>query len=419
MTRAAPLRPAALAVAAILLLVTCAPPETPEAVPFPEVRSPEIRIGLLTGAARVEATGDSGLAMLDGEGASLAVTEPGIAAVGRLAGGRLSLAPGAGQQLAVPQSITVVPRKAGGLVYLNGKAYRGMLQLAPDRSGITVVNRVELEAYLAGVVGAEMGRRDTADAEALAAQAIVSRTFAIRNLGKRATEGFDLYATVVDQVYGGVSAEYPLARWAVARTAGQILTWQGLPIDAFFYSTCGGRTATGTEVFAAADRPYLQSVSDTDGGGAAYCRISPRFRWREEWSAEQLSVSLRQSLPRLAGTVAEDIAPVSGVTITRRTGSDRVARLTFALRRGTATVEGPSVRQALRPVGEGSLRSALFQLIETRTGGRLTHLVAEGAGAGHGVGMCQWGAVGRARAGQDAAAILGVYFPGTELRRAY
>ena len=419
MTRTATFRLAAAAAAGILLFVTCAPPETPESVPTPEVRAPEIRIGLLTGAARVEAMGDSGLAILDGEGASLAVTEPGITAVGRLAGGRLSLAPGSGWQVADQQSVTLVPRKAGGLVFLNGKAYRGMLQLATDRSGVTAINRVELEAYLAGVVGAEMGRRDTADAEALAAQAIVSRTFAIRNLGKRATEGFDLYATVVDQVYGGVSAEYPLARWAVARTAGQILTWQGLPIDAFFYSTCGGRTATGTEVFSAADRPYLQSVSDTDGGGQAYCRISPRFRWREEWSAEQLGVALRQSLPRLAGAVAEDVAPVAGVTVTRRTGSDRVARLTFALHRGTATVEGPTVRLALRPVGEASLRSAVFQLIETRAGGRLTHLVAEGAGAGHGVGMCQWGAVGRARIGQDAAMILGAYFPGTELRRAY
>jgi stage II sporulation protein D len=419
LTRAAILRLAAAAAAGILFLVTCAPPETPESVPTPEVHAPEIRIGLLKGAARVDAMGDSGLAILDGEGASLAVTEPGITAVGRLARGRLSLAPGSGWQVADQQAVTLVPRKAGGLVYLNGKAYRGMLQLAPDRSGVTAINRVELEAYLAGVVGAEMGRRDTADAEALAAQAIVSRTFAIRNLGKRATEGFDLYATVVDQVYGGVGAEYPLARWAVARTAGQILTWQGLPIDAFFYSTCGGRTATGTEVFTAADRPYLQSLHDSDGGGRAYCRISPRFTWREQWTAEQLGGALRQTLPRLAGAVAEDIAPLEGVTVTRRSASDRVVRLTFGLRRGTVTVDGPAIRQALRPMGETSLRSAVFHLIETRTGSRLTHLVAEGSGAGHGVGMCQWGAVGRARAGQHAATILAAYFPGTELRRAY
>lgn len=408
-----------MAAGGVLLFTTCAPPETPEALPGPEVRAPEIRIGLLAGAARVEVMGDSGLAILDGEAASLAVTEPGMTAIGRLTGGRLSLAPRTGWQVTDQQSVTLVPRRAGGLVYLNGKGYRGQLQLAADRSGVTAISRVELEEYLAGVVGAEMGRRDTSDAEALAAQAIVSRTYAIRNLGKRANEGFDLNATVVDQVYGGVGAEYPLARWAVTHTRGQIVTWQGLPIDAFFYSTCGGRTAAGTEVFAAADRPYLQSLPDSDGGGQAYCRISPRFTWREQWSAGQLGDALRQTLPRLAGAVADDVAPLEGVSVTRRTPSDRVARLTFALRRGSVSVDGPAVRQALRPMGETSLRSAVFQLIETRTGSRLTHLVAEGSGAGHGVGMCQWGAVGRARAGQDAATILAAYFPGTELRRAY
>jgi stage II sporulation protein D len=121
----------------------------------------------------------------------------------------------------------------------------------------------------------------------------------------------------------------------------------------------------------------------------------------------------------VTGTAEADIAPVQGVSVTRRTGSDRVARIVLTLGRGAASVDGPAVRQVLRPVGEASLRSALFQLIETRSGARLERLVAEGTGAGHGVGFCQWGAVGRARAGQDAVTILGAYFPGTDLTRAY
>lgn len=407
--------------AALLLAagLTCTPPEPAEVVPVTAGAAPEIRIGLVTGAARVELSGDSGLVFLDGEQASLAVTDPGVPWRARAAAGGVALNGPTGPGVDGPSLVVVLPRHPDGLVTVNGRGFRGRIELAATAAGLTVINRLDLESYLLGVLGAEMGRRDPEDAEALAAQAIVSRTFAIRNLGKRAAQGFDLQATVVDQVYGGVATEYPLAAEAVHRTAGRILTWQGLPIDAFFFSTCAGRTADGTEVFAAADRPYLKSVPDTDPSGQAYCRISPRFRWRETWTEAQLGEVLRQGLPRAAGVAAADVAPVGGVTVTRRTPSGRVARITFLLHRGTAQVEGPAIRQVLHPVGEPSLRSATFELQEEPGGGRVTRLVADGQGAGHGVGFCQWGAVGRSRAGQDAAAILRAYFPGTDISRAY
>jgi stage II sporulation protein D len=305
------------------------------------------------------------------------------------------------------------------MVLLNGRPYRGRLRAIRDRTGITVINLVQLEDYLVGVVPAEMGRREPSEAEALGAQAIISRTFAIRNLGKRASEGFDLYATVVDQVYGGVSAENPLTTAAVLRTAGLILTWQGSPIDAFFFSTCGGRTADGTEVYVGADRPYLRSVSDLDGVGEAWCRISPRYQWREEWTAAELRSVLRLSLPPATGTSAEEAANATGVVVGARTRSGRVASLTIQLRRSAIDVRGPAVRQVLRPVTEPLLRSAVFRLTEQRSSAGLERLIADGNGAGHGVGFCQWGAVGRARGGQDAATILTAYFPGTVLSRAY
>jgi stage II sporulation protein D len=198
-----------------------------------------------------------------------------------------------------------------------------------------------------------------------------------------------------------------------------VITWQGVPIDAFFFSTCAGRTAAGTEVFAAADRPYLVSVRDADGNGEAYCRISPRYRWREEWTADQLRGVLRQTLPTAAGTPLDEIATVKGVQVTRRSPSQRVSRVTVALGRTSVDVDGPAVRQVLHPVGEATLRSAIFELFESREDGRLTRLAAEGQGAGHGVGFCQWGAVGRSRAGQDAPTIIGAYFPGTDISRAY
>ena len=409
----------AITVAGGGLLLTCTPQEPPTPGPVPETLAPEIRVGVVIGANRLEVTGDSGLSVFDADSAGAGTVDPGVSLTVRVDGPGLSAAGVGGWRIDGQITLRFLPRVAGGLFYLNGRPYHGRLTVTRDRTGITAINTVGFEEYLIGVVPAEMGRREPSEAEALAAQAILSRTFAIRNLGKRASEGFDLYATVVDQVYGGVAAENPLATEAVQRTAGQIITWQGSPIDAFFFSTCAGRTAEGTEVYAAADRPYLKSVRDVDGAGQPWCSISPRYQWREEWTADQLRSVLRQSLPQATGTPAEDAATATGVSVASRTSSDRVASVTVQLRRGSVDVSGPAVRQVLHPVSEPLLRSALFRLREFRSNGRLERLVAEGNGAGHGVGFCQWGAVGRARGGQDALTILSAYFPGTSVSRAY
>ncbi len=390
-----------IAVGLVSAVLTCTPAEPPQ--PGPATIAPEIRIGLAVGAPRLEFTGDSGLQVVDGEGAVVKAVPPGTVWVA---------SPGSDGVLSV-----LAP--AGGRVSLNGRPYRGRMSVARGRTGLTAINHVPIEEYLLSVVASEMGRRDTSEAEALRAQAILARTYAIRNLGKRASEGFDLYATVVDQVYGGVPAEYPLATWAVRVSTGQVVTWQGVPIDGFFFSTCAGQTAEGTEVYAGADRPYLVSHPDLAPDGSAWCRISPRYRWREEWSRDQLRAVMRQSLPPAAGTTAEAAGTVEGVRVSGHTPSGRVARVTIALTRGAVEVGGPAIRQVLRPVGETMLRSAIFQLTEEREGGRLRRLVADGQGAGHGVGFCQWGAVGRSRAGQDAPMILAAYFPGTAISRAY
>ena len=408
------------AVAVLLALATCAPPVADLPLPpSPVAAIPEIRVGLMVGSPTLEVSGDGGVLVQDADGNATAAIEAGSPWRVRSAAGMVDAGATGAWQVTGQQQVTFVPRVAGGWLRIGGRPYRGRLTIVRDRTGLTVVNVVNLEDYLAGVVAAEMGRRDSTDGQALAAQAIVSRTFALRNLGKRATEGFDLYASVADMVYAGTAAEYPAASAAVAATSGQILTWQGAPIDAFFFSTCAGQTATGTEVFAAADRPYLQSLRDVDPEGQAYCRISPRFRWREEWSLEELRGVLKTTLPRATTATAEASAGVRGVTVARRTASDRVSRVTIALRTGGVDVDGPAIRQVLRPMGGAVLRSAIFQLSEVREGAQLRRLVADGAGAGHGVGFCQWGAVGRARAGQDAPTILAAYFPGTTLSRAY
>jgi stage II sporulation protein D len=305
-------------------------------------------------------------------------------------------------------------------VRVNGKPYRGAAEVLRDRTGLTIVNRLGLESYLLGVVSAEMGRRSSADHEALRAQAVVSRTYALRNLRRWRAQGFDLYATVSDQAYGGLSAETPEGYAAVTGTHGRVLTSHGVPIEAFYFSTCGGRTADGYEVFRGASRPYLRSGSDAAPHGLPYCSISPRYRWREEWTGANLRTTLARYLPQAAGHSNPSFKQVSDIRVTQRSGSGRVEQLAVSLAGSEIRVDGQSrIRQVLRTSTGDMLRSTAFTLLASNGGQDVTHLVAEGAGAGHGVGLCQWGAVGRARSGQNYQQILAAYFPGTRLERRY
>ena len=422
-----------LAAAAAVAVASCTPTAAPvgptpqpSPVPPPGAESPAepaIRLGLLTGASSATVMGPAGLSVSDLSGARLA--EIPAAELWRVAPGStglVALAPG-GARTAPSEVIELSSPDSLALVQVNGRPYRGTITALRDRTGITVVDRLPMEAYLAGVVSAEMGRRAPQEQEALRAQAVVSRTFALRNLGRWAAQGFDLYASVADQVYGGAASETPEGRVAVEATRGRVLTYGGAPIDAFFYSTCGGRTADGPEVFRAADRPYLRSVADVAEDGTAYCSISPRFRWREEWTGEALRATLQRTLagvPEAGGApLVTSVREVRDVRVTYRTPSGRVGRLTIGLAGGDVQIDEPGVRQVLRPATGELLRSNTFTLTVSRAGGRVTRLVADGAGAGHGVGFCQWGAVGRSRAGQDHERILAAYYPGAVLERLY
>jgi stage II sporulation protein D len=280
-----------------------------------------------------------------------------------------------------------------------------------------VVNRLGLESYLAGVVSAEMGRRDALEAQAVYAQAVVSRTYAVRNQGKRRALGFDLYGSVADQVYGGVALETPMSWDAVRATRALVVTWQGRPIDAFFFSTCGGHTESGVAVFQLAGDPYLRSVSDLDPDGLAYCRFSPRFRWREEYTGDRLEAMLQRTLPGLTQLSPGAVSAVRDVQVSGRTPSGRVDAVRLQLAGQAVTVSGQNVRRVFLLSNGEMLRSTSFDIQERADGARVSWLAIDGAGAGHGVGFCQWGAVGRAREGQGYEQILAAYYPSTRLER--
>jgi stage II sporulation protein D len=385
----------------------------------PAPAEPQLRIGLAVGVPSATLGGGDDLVITDPSGARIAAVPPGEQWRVVPYGGGIELQPPGRTGPPRSEMIAVVATHPSALVRVNGRTYRGVVEIVRDTAGLTVVNRLLLESYLAGVISAEMGRRNQAEFEALKAQAVVSRTYALRNLRRRSALGFDLHAGVADQVYAGSGSETPEGREAVTLTRGQILAHGGAPIDAFYYSTCGGRTADGPEAFRAASRPYLRSFADVDEHGQAYCRISPRYHWREEWSGDALRTTLRRTLPVTVGVGAERANEVRDVWVAQRTSSGRVGRLGITLRADQVMVDGPAVRQVLRPASGDLLRSAAFTLTATRSGREITRLVADGSGAGHGVGMCQWGAVGRSRAGQDYQRILAAYFPGATLQRQY
>ena len=416
------------ALASLALLATAGCPRTPRAPQPTAGGAPELRIGLAVGLPNASIGGP--------ESGELFVSDAAIGTpVGSIpAGVRWVVFPDSADpsrlRLVKPDSTRTEPLRGVAVVNVtenrfvvaNGRRYRGRINITSGRGGLTVVNRVNVESYVAGVVAPEIGARRPDELAAVLAQAVVSRSFAIKNRGRWEAFGFDAYADTRDQVYLGVAVETDQVWDAVRATAGQVLTYDAEVIDAYFHSACGFSTAGVEEAFATArSRPYLRPVSDDrgDGGGHFYCDIAPRFRWREEWDGSKLRAILSRTLPTVTPLSGDGLQRITDMAVSRTTRSGRVGELRIVFERGDIRIPGPDVRSVLRPETDRMLSSAAFQLTVTRTNGEVTRLVAAGAGSGHAVGMCQWGAIGRARAGQDYRAILNTYFPGTKIEKIY
>jgi stage II sporulation protein D len=305
------------------------------------------------------------------------------------------------------------PQDQSGLMTLNGKRFRGHFVVSGPDGGLTVVNHVPLEDYLRGVVAVEMGTRPRGDSMALQAQAVASRSYAYLRLGGRGD--FDVRSTVLDQAYGGVDAENTEANAAVDATRGLMLRHQGRVADALYHSTCGGSTAEPPEVWRTAGSAYLQRVSDRIGEtNRWYCDIAPRYRWTRTFSAQQLDEAVAQYLKAYAAVPVGGPGKVRHLAIQERTRSGRVGMLEVETERGAYPVRGDDIRSVIRVPGGEILSSTYFSLEPVYSSdGVLERVTFRGQGHGHGVGMCQWGAIGRARAGQSYRQILATYYPGT------
>lgn len=310
---------------------------------------------------------------------------------------------------------TVIARPADerGRISFNGRMYRGELAIIASGEGMLVINRLLMDDYLKGVVPQEIGTTASSDIAAVEAQAVTARSYSVAHLS---TTGrfYDMRATVADQVYGGASAETSVGNAAVDATSGLVLLYSGRVVNAPYYSTCGGSTAEPQDSWRASGEPYLQRVSDQiPGTSRFYCDGAPRFRWTRTYSREALRENVAKYMRGLPGGGRGPVTSVRNVTVTDVTPAGRVAILTVETDRGPLSLHGDEMRHALRlPSGE-LLYSTYFSVdvVPGREG--VETLTLRGGGNGHGVGMCQAGAIGRARAGQDFRTILRTYYPGT------
>lgn len=280
-----------------------------------------------------------------------------------------------------------LPPSPGSVVDIAGKSYRGGVLLRVQGGGVQGVNVVNIEDYLRGVVPAEMPA--SWPAAALNAQAVIARTYVAARINPAAP--YDTCATESCQVYPGLKAEKAETNTAIAATRAQVVAFSGKPASTYFSSDSGGFTASSAEVWGKA-LPYLRAQADPFSAGG------PRGGWRIEATAAQVQA--------VAARYGARVGTLRSVTVTRQSASGRPEEITLSGDGGTARITGANAGGFVRSLGAPGTRVTLSGL---------SPLVISGSGAGHGVGLSQYGALGLARAGQDHLNILGFYYPGTSL----
>jgi stage II sporulation protein D len=359
---------------------------------FPVQARVLLRVGIAVNKPQVRLGSSAPARLLDAQGQPLAE----VPAMQPLQASRIGSAVSlAGQQ---GERLYLQPTTPDGLVFIDQNWYRGWVELIPGESGVIAINQVGLEDYVSSVVGSEMGHRFPM--EALKAQAVASRTYALYHRSHRSQQPFDLGSGIDWQVYKGVAAESNRTQAAARETAGQVLVHQGQLINAVFHSSGGGHTDDAGNVWLES-RPYLQGVPDFD-------HHSPVFSWTATIPAQQLQ--------QLAG----GIGAIRSIEILRSSPWGRAITLRLVGSQGSKDVSGSEFRRAL---GLRSTMIAISPRGEAATTASLTPAGAnfpaffqiQGRGYGHGVGMSQWGAAALASQNYSYQQILSHYYRNTSL----
>lgn len=329
------------------------------------------------------------------------------------------------------------------------RTYGGQMQLQPNAYGsYTLVNTVPLETYLRGVVPHEIG--PTAPYAAVEAQAIIARTYAVRNLHRFAIDNYELCADTHCQVYWGLDNTVATADRAIAATSGLVLTYDGEPIDALYSSTTGGVTSPFQDVWLGESRPYLVArvdaptsvwdlaakPLDSEANFREFMELKQgfnesdwnTFRWRESTSLKEMTEFLKRYYRRNNRPI--DFSEVREVAIVERSPAGRVLKMTITTDSGIIDIPNDEIRNAfyppistffyIEPIYDDDDRdddNNNGQDDDGQDGDRtLEGYTFIGGGFGHGVGLSQTGSYNLANLGQSSREILEFYYPGTRLQ---
>jgi stage II sporulation protein D len=306
---------------------------------------------------------------------------------------------------------TVLRIRPGSWFTLDGKSYRGTLIVRREsdaKSGdrLVFVNELDMETYVAGVIGNEVGPK--AEPATYRAQAVTARTYAWMRLQRAgaATRAFHVYDSSASQVYTGMSIpqaygiDYVTMVRRTAETRGVILTYRGRPFPAYYASTCGGHT---TEPESSGLDP-ARAHEPLRGVPCSHCTTSKYYRWEETFSDGHLESALKRARRPISLPVHDVEIKLRG-----RGGWVREVRIVYGPKKAIRSVPGHVFRSAL------GLRSHnLASIRRVRGGWRV-----RGKGWGHGVGMCQWGAIEMGRRGATETEILRYYYPGVGFTKVY
>ena len=335
----------------------------------------EIRVAIQENASQVTVgTSNTGI-----------IREPGGNAIAQLPGGRSLTVASQNSQLKTDggfgDTFWVEPTE-GGYVFIGDRWYRGRVLVSSTGSGVTAINYVDLDYYLYSVVGGEMS--SSWPVEALKAQAVAARSYALHHRQKGRHPNYDVNSTTASQVYDGLEDESQSTQIAVESTRNQVLTYDGEIIEAVFHSSSGGHTENVEDVWSK-PLPYLRGVQDFDAG-------APVYQWVETFSLEEVNRQIA-GVGYLYSAIPQQVTPLG-----------RVQEILLEGDSGSRILTGNDIRQAL------DLRSTLFSI---NISGDVVQVA--GRGYGHGIGMSQWGAHNMAQQGYSYQQILGHYYQGAQL----
>lgn len=277
-------------------------------------------------------------------------------------------------------------------LWINSRRFRGSIQITKkENRHLSVVNRVELEDYLKGVLYHEASHYWPK--EALKAQAIICRTFALYQAEENKNKDYDLTADIYSQVYGGKTSERYRSNQAIAETSGLVLTYKGRLFPTYYHATCAGATEDASSLWNI-DLSVLKGVS------CAFCQESPHYHWHYVISGEAMRKILNANGYKL-GKIKE-------IVVLNTTSSGRAKELKIIAEGQEIKISAKDLRNILGP---NLIRSTKFSVSNV-----FDDFIFIGQGWGHGVGLCQWGSYFMAKKGADYQKILKYYYPGSDVQ---